>query len=82
MFLTTDSKRSLGSFVNYGYREWYNTKKKESRHAGNSYHQQEVLEDYGMIEKFENPTNTMKTITDENLKQSYQVYPKVVETLA
>ena len=82
MFLTTDSKRSLGSFVNYGYREWYNTKEKESRHAGNNYHQQEVLEDYGIIGKFEDPTNTVKTITDENLKQSYQVYPKVVETLA
>ena len=60
-------KRSLGSFVNYGY---------------NNYHQQAVLETYGIIEKFENPTNTVKTIINENLKQRYQVYPKDVEALA
>ena len=41
-----------------------------------------VIEAYGIIEKFENPANTIKTITNENLKQRYQVYPKVVETLA
>ena len=82
MFLTADRKRSLGSFVNYGYSEWHNIKEKESRHAGNSYHQQTVLEAYGIIERFENPTNTVKTIIDENLKKRYQVYPQVVETLA
>ena len=37
--------------------------------AGNSYHQQAALEAYGIIEKSENPTNTGKTIMDENLKQ-------------
>ena len=70
MSLTTKN-RSLGSFVNYGYSEWHNIKEKESRHAGNSYHQQAVLEVYGIIEKFENPSNTVKTIMDENLKQRY-----------
>ena len=34
------------------------------------------------LEKFENPTNTVKTVMDENLKQRYQVYPKVAEALA
>ena len=34
------------------------------------------------MEKFENPTNKVKTIIDENLKQEYQMYPKVVEALA
>ena len=57
-------------------------KKLESCHAGNSYHQQAVLEAYGTIEKFENPTNTVKSMIDENLKQRYQVYPKVAEALA
>ena len=38
-----------------------------------------ILEAYEIIGKFENPTNTVKTIMDENLKQRYQVYPKVVE---
>ena len=52
------------------------------RHASNSYHQQTVFEAYGIIGKFENPTNTVKTIMDENLKQRYQTYPKVVEALA
>ena len=81
LFLTADSKGSLGSFIIYGYGEWHNIKEKESRHAGNSYHQQ-AFEAYGIIEKFENPTNTVKTIIDENLKQKYQLYPKVVEALA
>ena len=57
-------------------------KKLESCHAGNSHHQQAVLEAYGTIERFENPTNTVKSMTDENLKQRYQVYPNVVEALA
>ena len=82
LFLTADRKISLGSFVNYGYSEWHNIKEKEFRHAGNNYHQQAVIEAYGIIEKFENPANTIKTITNENLKQRYQVYPKVVEALA
>ena len=82
MFLNPDKKISLGSFVNYGYSEWYNIKEKGFRHAGNNYHQQALIEAYGIIEKFENPANTIKTITNENLKQRYQVYPKVVETLA
>ena len=76
MFLTADS--SLG---NYGYSEWHSIKEKESRHTSNSYHQQAVLEAYGVIKKFENLTSTMKTIMDENLKQRYQVYSKVVEAL-
>ena len=56
--------------------------RKEFRHAGSSCHQQAVLEAYGIIEKFESPTTTVKTIMDVNLKQRYQVYPKVVEALA
>ena len=55
--------------------------RKKSCHAGSSYHQQAVIEACGIIEKFENPTNTVKTIMDENLKQRHQVYPKV-EALA
>ena len=82
MFLTADRKISLGSFVNYGHSEWHKIKEKQSRHAGNSYNQQAVIEAYGIIEKFEYPTNTVKTIMDENLKQRYQVHPKVVEALA
>ena len=82
LVLTADRKRSLSSFVNYGYSEWPNIKEKKSRHAGNSYHQQAVLKAYGIIEKFENPTNTVKTIMDENLKQRYQVNPNVVDSLA
>ena len=82
MFLTADRIGSLGSFVNYRYSEWPNIKKKEFRHAGNSYLQEAVLEAYGIIKKFENPTNTVKRIMDENLKQRYQVYPKDVEALA
>ena len=82
MFLIADRKISLGSFVNYGYSEWHNIREKEFCHAGNSYHKQAVLEAYGIIEKFENPTNTVKTIMDENIKQRYLVYPKVVEALA
>ena len=82
LFLTADRKISLGSFVNYGHSEWHKIKEKQSRHAGNSYNQQAVIEAYGIIEKFEYPTNTVKTIMDENLKQRYQVHPKVVEALA
>ena len=82
MFLTADRKISLVSFVNYGCSKWHNIKEKKSRHAGNSYHQQAVIEAYGIIKKFENPTNSVKTIMDENLKQRYQLYPIVVEALA
>ena len=82
LFLTADKKRSLSSFVNNGYSEWHNDKEKRSRHLGNSYHQQTVLKAYGIIEKFENSTDTVKTIMDENVKQRYQVYLKVSETLA
>ena len=82
LFLTAERKKSLGYFINYGYSQWHNIKEKESRHAGNSYHQQAVFEAYKIIEKFENPTNTVKAIMDENLKQRYLVYPKVVEALA
>ena len=71
LFLTADRKRSFGSFVNYGYRDWHNIKEKEFRHAGNSYLQQAFLEAYRIIEKFENTTNIVKTIKDENLKQRY-----------
>ena len=28
LFLTADRKRSLGSFVNYGYSEWHNIREK------------------------------------------------------
>ena len=82
LFLTADRKRSSGSFVNYGYNKCHNIKEKESRHSGNNYHQQALLEDCGITEKFENPTNTVKTIMDESLKQRYQLYPSVVEALA
>ena len=47
LFLTANTKVSLGSFVNYRYSEWYNIKEKESRHASNSYHQQAVIEACG-----------------------------------
>ena len=80
--MTADSKRSRGSFVNYGYSECHYIKEKDSCHTGNRYHQQAVHEAYGIMEKFENPTNKVKTIIDENLKQEYQMYPKVVEALA
>ena len=82
LFMTADRKKSLGSFINYGYSQSHNIKEKECRHAGNCYHQQAVFEAYRIIEKFENPTNTVKAIMDENLKQRHQVYPKVVEALA
>ena len=55
--------------------------RKRIHHTSNSYHQLTVLEVYGVMEKFENPINTVKTIMDENLKCRYQVYSKIVEAL-
>ena len=71
LFLNADRKRSRSSFVNYGYSEWHNIKEKESRHVGSSYHQQAVLEAYVIIKKFENPTNAVKTVMDENLIEDW-----------
>lgn len=80
LFLNADKRRSRGSFVNQGYREWH--KGKESRHSGNNYHQQAVEEVYGIIERFKNPMNTVTAKLNDELKQRHHVYPKTVETLA
>ena len=82
LFLNDDKRRSLGAFVNQGYKEWHNIKEKELRHSGNSYHQQAVHSADGIIAKFENPANTIPVQVNEVLKERHQVYKKIVEALA
>ena len=80
--MNDDKRRSLGAFVNQGYKEWHNIKEKELRHSGNSYHQQAVHSADGIIAKFENPANTIPVQVNEVLKERHQVYKKIVEALA
>ena len=82
LFLNDDRRRSLGVFVNQGYKEWHNIKEKESRHSGNSYHQQAVDRANGIIAKFEMPANKIPVQVDEVLKERNLVYQKIVEALA
>ena len=81
LFLNDDKRRSLGAFVNQGYKEWHNIKEKELRHSGNSYHQQAVHSADGVIAKFENPADTIPVQVNEVSKERHQVYKKIVEAL-
>ena len=80
--MNEDKSRSLGAFVNQGYKEWHNIKEKELRHSGNSYHLQPVHSADGIIAKFENPANIIPVQVNEVLKERHQVYKKIVEALA
>ena len=82
LFLSDDKRRSLGAFVNQGYKDWHNIKEKELRHSGNSYHQQAVHSAERIIAKFENPANTISVQVNEVLKGRHQVYKKILEALA
>ena len=80
--MNDDKRRSLGAFVNQGYKEWHNIKEKELQHSGNSYHQQAVHSADEIIAKFENPANAIQVQVNEVLKERHQVYKTIVEALA
>lgn len=50
--------------------------------SGNNCHRQAVEETYEIIERFEDPMNTVQAKMNDNLKEKHQVYPKTVEALA
>ena len=72
----------LKSFVNHGYREWHNILEKEKKHMNNVYHQEAVLVANGIIDRFENPKNTLPAETNDIIMARYQVYSRIVHALA
>lgn len=75
-FLNADKRRSLGSFVNQGYREWHTIKEKESQHSGNNYHQQVVEEAYEITERFGSPMNTVPAKKEGRVKRKISISSK------
>ena len=82
MFLLTDKRRALGSFVNTGHKGWNNIHEKQTLHIGNKYHDDATTEASGIITKFEEPNNTIPHQTNDTLKERQKTYPKIVEALA
>ena len=82
LFLPTDKRRALGSFVNIGYKGWNNIHEKQTLRIGNKYHDDATKEASGIITKFEEPNNTISHQTNDTLKERQETHPKIVEALA
>ena len=82
LFLPTDKRRALGSFVNTGYKGWNNIHDKQTLHIDNKYHGDVTKETSGIITKFEEPSNIIPRQTNVTLKERQKTYPMIVEALA
>ena len=82
LFLPTNKRRALGSFVNNGYKGWNNIHEKQTLHIGNKYHDDATKEASGIITKFEEPNNTTPHQNSDTLKERQKTYPNIVEALA
>ena len=82
LFISKEKRNKLSSFVNHGYSEWHNILEKESRHLHNSYHEDSVQKAYGVLERYDNPGNTIPAQLDESLKSRYEIYPQIIEIVA
>ncbi|XP_065674100.1 uncharacterized protein LOC136091044 [Hydra vulgaris] len=80
LFLKQD-KKSLGAFINRGYKEWHIILEEQKLHIGNRYHKEAIEQGNGICCRFENPRQTISLQSDSTLKNRQQMYLYIVETL-
>ena len=72
MFLNSDVRSKLSSFVTRRYAEWHSIQEKQKRHVGNSYHTDVMVKALEINDKFEKNCEHV----------SQYVNPQLVEILA
>lgn len=82
LFVSDEKRLSLGGFVNKGYSQWHNIQEKKSRHQSNPYHEQAFQHAVGLIERFEQPENTLPVKLDSITAERYRKYPIILNILA
>ena len=70
------------SFMDKGYSQWHNIIEKENRHRTNSYHQKAIEQGMGLIQRFEEPENTIPVQTDKIKDSRLRVYPVILKCIA
>ena len=78
MFLNSDVRSKLSSFVTRGYTEWHNIQEKQKRHVGNSYHTDAMVKALEINDKFEKPANTIEYQTNKEIQNRHKIYPQLV----